>query len=305
MPGITSKGLKEYIEKVELPYRQSQHSAKVAKIIFGHGGFVGSHFAHQERAARTMLSARDHIKVYEDGGRSVISGTVFTADMLTGSKGRFVREWHAPKGGLWGSMIYVNTLLPSSRLLLSIAVGVACCEAMHQSGAAEAAIRWINDVLIDNHKVAGFLMEGFYGSVSKEEYILIGFGINLNNSDFPTDLSGTATSLSKCLGRRVDIDSFAYSFLAKLTWYLGLISYEEQYCLQNECWSGGIKVHPLIRQWSELSNTLDRRVLFGFDVMENPQYEAVAVGLSEDGGLELKLEDGTVITEYSGEIRYL
>ncbi len=59
------------------------------------------------------------------------------------------------------------------------------------------------------------------------------------------------------------------------------------------------------KPWLELTDSLDRRVVYGFDVMEQPQYEAHLVGLDEFGGIRLRLDDGYVKTEYSGEIRYL
>jgi len=51
--------------------------------------------------------------------------------------------------------------------------------------------------------------------------------------------------------------------------------------------------------------TVGRRVIFGFDVMKAPQYEATVSGISGSGGLVLVLDDGSEKTEYSGEIRYI
>ena len=45
--------------------------------------------------------------------------------------------------------------------------------------------------------------------------------------------------------------------------------------------------------------------VFGFDVINNPQFQATVSGIEADGGLKLVLEDGTELVEYSGEIRYL
>jgi len=45
-------------------------------------------------------------------------------------------------------------------------------------------------------------------------------------------------------------------------------------------------------------------VVFGFDVMSSPQYEATVIALEEDGGLRMRFDDGSVKVEHSGEIRY-
>jgi len=276
-----------------------------AEVILRKGGFVGSTIEHQRSMDRTMAEARAHIERLEYAGTSVGSGTVFLADQLNRSRGRFVRQWYAPVGGLWGSMILVSTFLSKTRMLLPLAVGIACCEAVRHHGLDHAEIRWINDVLVDNRKVAGILLEGLHGACSKEEYILLGFGINVNNSEFPEEIAGTAGSLQNCLGRPVDLQAFTCTFLAKLTWNLGLLGHAEDCFLYDETWSQSRRKHPLIERWCQLSRTIGRRVLFGFDVMTEPQYRALVTGISDDGGLELQLEDGSETLEHSGEIRYL
>ena len=302
---LSPEGLRRYIKTYELPARLKGHSHPEAETILRKGGFVGSAIESRKRMGRTMDYARSHIETMEKRRISVHSGTLFLAEELCQSKGRFVRAWHAPQGGLWGSMIYVSTLLPQTRLLLPLAIGVSCCEAFHQVGVDCAEIRWINDVLVNDRKAAGILLEGFYGPVSKEEYNLIGFGINVNNDDFSSDLRDSAISVCEHLGEQVDLHFFTYCFLAKLSWNLGLLSHGEDYYLQEEQWPNGKVRHPLIERWCELSSTIGRRVIYGFDVVTQPQYEAVVTGVSSSGGLMLKLDDGSETIEYSGEIRYL
>jgi BirA family biotin operon repressor/biotin-[acetyl-CoA-carboxylase] ligase len=61
----------------------------------------------------------------------------------------------------------------------------------------------------------------------------------------------------------------------------------------------------LLDQWLQMSDTIGRRVLFGFDVQNGPRYEARVKGLDSEGGLILLLGDGTEVVEYSGEVVYL
>lgn len=302
---LSPQHLRTYIEQKELPARSAAWPTADAHKIIRYGSFVGSAVEHHKTLNRTMLHARSYIDRCEHQGISVANGTVILADTLTESKGRFARGWHAPEGGLWGSMIYISTLLPRYRMLVPLAIGVACCEAVREQGAGCAVIRWINDVLIDGYKVGGFLSQSFIGGTSKEDYCLLGFGINLNNSDFPAELSGIATSLKGQLGRPLDLDEFTCCFLAKLCWNLGLLYYQEQVELQADPGMPYEGEHPLICRWRELSDSSGRSVSFGFDVMGNPQYRATVAGITNDGGLHLFLEDGTEVIEYSGEIRYL
>ncbi len=300
---LSAARLRSYVRDVELPLRASVWPEPEAELILRFGAGIGSVLEHHNELHRTMVQARSLISAAERADRSVVSGTTILANRLTGSKGRFTRHWHAPEGGVWGSTVYVNTLLPRSRLLLPLAAGVAGCEAVRESGAQDAVIRWINDVLIDGSKVGGFLAESLTGDRSQEEYCLIGFGINVNNEQFPEEIRATATSLGRHLGRSVDLEAFTYCFLAKLSWNIGLLHYYEEAVLPDLPSAG--PGHPLLRRWRELSDSPGKRVLFGFDVMKSPQYRATVSSITDDGGLRLLLDDGSEITEYSGEIRYL
>ena len=296
--------LKTYIEQVELPGRLRNWSKDQAIRILDYGSFVGSVIEHHQTLNRTMPHARAHIETLERKGISAANGTVFIADKLSDSKGRFTRSWYAPSGGLWGSIIYISTLLPRYRLLAPLTVGIACCKALRESGADRAVIRWINDVLINGLKVGGFLAENFTGQDSREDYCLLGFGINVNNQQFPKALEPIATSLSLQTGAEIDLDRFTTCFLAKLSWNLGLLYWWEEQEL-DRYGEDDEPEHPLISSWKELSDTLGRRVVFGFDVVTKPQYRGTVRGITNDGGLRLRLEDGTEVVEYSGEVRYL
>jgi len=296
--------LKAYVEQIELPGRLSRWPRLQAEKILRYGSFVGSVIDQHEYLERAMVHARNHIERFEQSGASVANGTLITARTLSGSKGRFTRSWHAPPGGLWGCLIYISTLLPRYRLLVPLSLGVACCETLRDSGATDASIRWVNDVLIDGRKAAGFLSENFTGTHSKEDYCLLGFGINVNNKRFPQALETMATSLVQQLGEKIDLEEFSYRLLAKLSWNLGLLYWWEERVLKCGIDEDGLE-HPLISRWKDLTDSLGRRVVFGFDVMSRPQYRATVRSIANDGGLILVLEDGTEVIEYSGEIRYL
>ena len=251
-----------------------------------------------DRARLLILEAAEQ-------GRSIASGTVILADTMTHSKGRFTRSWHAPSGGIWGCMIHANTLLPSARRFIPLAVGVACCQTIHDLGGDAARLRWVNDILIQGCKVAGFLVESYVEPLYHEEFTIVGFGINCNNTSFPNELEGTAASLSQMLGQEIDLVHFVERFLARLGCCIGLLCYEEVRELRGDGFSGKDNGHLLLQWWRELSDTAGQKVVYGFDVMTAPQYEAQAVAMDADGGLILQLPDGTRTIEYSGEVRYL
>jgi len=306
--------IRQIILAEEIPLRSRTFTAETIHTVLRYGAIVGDTVEQHGQIPRGMDWARQLIGRAEETNRSFPSGTVILADEMVQSRGRFKRSWHAPPGGLWMALVLVNTLLPESNLLVPMAAGVACCEVLRRYGIA-AHIKWVNDVLAGGKKIAGILTETFTGSRSGEEYVLVGIGINVNNAEFPAELSGEATCLKSCLDTEINLPELAARLLVKLRWNIGLLYYEEARHLENH---GGIAKriepraknryadeHLLLQSYKNLADFFDRRVLFGFDVREHPQFAARVVGLDSSGGLILELDDGSRIIQHSGEIIYL
>lgn len=265
---------------------------------------VGAEIEHLGQAARCMDLARANILACEEDNRSFASGRVIIADQLTNGKGRFLRHWHAPNGGLWMVLTLVNTLLPEHAALLSLAAGVAACETLRHFG-LNATIKWVNDVLLSGRKVAGILTETMRSPRSGEEYVLIGIGINVNNSSFAPELRDTAASMAEFAGHALDLATVTAQLLTKLAWNIGLLHHAEAEQLATDRGLNNDTPHPLITAWRGLSDTIGRQVRFGFNVAEAPQFTAKAMAIDNQGQLVMRLADGQLITENSGEIVYI
>ncbi len=276
-------------------------SSDQTEEIRQYGAIVGSTVHHYEYLDRGMDKARRVIDDYEKRGESFPSGMVIVADSMNKSVGRFGREWHAPSGGIWLALIMVNTLVPRISRLYPLAAGVACCEFVRDYD-LDARLKWVNDVLLEGKKVAGILTETHFGENSKEEYIIIGLGVNVNNRHFPVELRNEACSLRTELGRELDFTQAVQTLLARLAWNMGLLCLDEKNLLASD--ENGPPELLVPARWRQLSDSAGRRVKFGFNVREAPQYEATVLGLDESGGLNLLLADGSSITEYGGEIIY-
>ncbi|MBU4263966.1 MAG: biotin--[acetyl-CoA-carboxylase] ligase [Proteobacteria bacterium] len=300
-----SSVVQDYITAHEIERRSRLLPQNRVQTVFRYGAIAGSRIHTYASLERGMDEARQLIDDHERQGRSFPSGLVILAEELTGGKGRFQRYWHAPKGGIWMTMVFVNNLLPEISRLLPLAAGIACCETVRQFG-VPAQVKWVNDVHVQGRKVAGILMETLYGNRSGEEYILIGAGLNVNNGDFPPELENLAGSMADLCGRRLDLGLVATDLLAKFCWNIGLLYLQEELQLAEPDIVLPEKEQFLLNRWCALSDSFGRRVMFGYDVQQNPQYEAEVLGLEEDGGLRLRhLEDNVVVTEYGGEIVYL
>ena len=300
----TPEAVHSYIEEKEIVRRTSSFPLEEVKRIFRYGASVASTIHYFPFLDRGMEKAREFIADYENAFQSFPSGKVIAAEKLISGKGRFQRSWHAPSGGIWMTLVLVNTLLPEFSRFLSLAAGVACCESIRFCG-VPGVIKWVNDVHVNGKKVAGILTETLTGAKSGEEYVLIGIGVNVNNETFPAELVETASSLRTLAGSNFDVEQIATDLLAKLSWNVGLLHFEEAQRLESMDIPENYR-SLLLQQWRQLSDCVGRRVLFGHDVQQEPQYQADVLGIGEDGGLQMRLvEDGSLVTEYSGEIVYL
>lgn len=303
---LSFQSVRQLISAEEIPSRLVHYPAEVVQAVYRYGAPVGSTILHLSQAERLMPLARQRINECEARGHSCPSGMVFFADELTGGRGRFQRSWHAPVGGLWLTLVMANTLLPESMRLYPLAAGMACCEAVRSYG-LDARIKWVNDVHVAGRKICGVLCESFTSAAFAEEYVLIGVGLNINNLAFPAELGATAVSMKELLGRDTDLAGFAARLLAKFSWSFGLLCFDEAQRLAADDGSGAhLPDSLLLGAWRELSDTVGRRVWFGFDVQQAPQYRAQVLGLAPDGGIVLRhLESGVEVVEHSGELLYI
>jgi BirA family biotin operon repressor/biotin-[acetyl-CoA-carboxylase] ligase len=317
--GITTTLSSSLVEKViredEIPARNQLFPLETVLSVFRYGAPVASTIQRHDKLESGIGLAKSLISEHEESGRSFPSGLVITANQLTGGKGRFRRYWHAPNGGIWMTVVLVNTLLPASSVLYSLAPGVAACETICED-IPEARLKWVNDVHVGGRKISGVLVETMPGPVSGEEYVMLGIGININNSKFPDDLAGLAVSYKQLLDIEMDVNRLTARLLARLSWNIGLLHYQEELILAEHGRDAladptlmaevlGDREHMLVHSWKRLSDTVGRRVLFGQNVQEKPQFEATVKDIAGDGRLLLELEDGSIVSENSGEITYL
>jgi len=104
---------------------------------------------------------------------------VCVAEVQTAGRGRRGRSWLAPFGsGVCLSLAWQFAESPPTFSALGLAVGVAVLRALRRFGGAEAKLKWPNDVLWTQRKLAGILIE-MRGEASGPARVVIGIGMNL------------------------------------------------------------------------------------------------------------------------------
>lgn len=190
--------------------------------------------------------------------------------------------------GIWMSVITRPHLTPQQAPQMTLVAAVAITRAIEEVTGLTAQIKWPNDLLINQKKITGILTE-LQADPDLIKSIILGIGINVNQSieEFPDELTSIATSLKIELGQSVN--------RAKLI--ATTLKYLEEYTKLYEAHG----FSPIKLLWESYSNTIGRRIRA---TMVNQTVEGLAIGITEEGMLELKLDDGTIYGVYSGDIEF-
>jgi BirA family biotin operon repressor/biotin-[acetyl-CoA-carboxylase] ligase len=123
-------------------------------------------------------------------------GSVFLAEQQTAGRGRGNSQWHsAESAGIYCSVVLRPPLPPAEMLPLSLAAGLAVRSAVEElQPGVHPDLKWPNDLLLDGKKFCGILTE-MSAEATRVRHVVVGIGINVNQSSFPGELEATATSL--------------------------------------------------------------------------------------------------------------
>lgn len=131
--------------------------------------------------------------------------TVVTSKHQTNGKGRLGRTWVDEDDLLFSILIKENIEKPTDYSFLISAVLVKVLSKYNPK------IKWPNDIIINDKKCVGILLEGV--TKEKQECVIIGVGINANTTVFPKDLLFKATSLKNESKEEINKDSLLKSII--------------------------------------------------------------------------------------------
>lgn len=205
-------------------------------------------------------------------------GVVVVADHQTAGRGRRQREWQDEPGA--SLLVSVLDEAPTDHAtLVPLAAGVALTDALRRGG-VRAELKWPNDVVVDDRKLAGILVER--QEVAGAAVVVIGMGCNLDwrGVDHPDD----RTSVAELLGRDVDRWEVLASLLRAL-----------------ETWMTDLRRDPsrLLATYRARSSTIGRDVKV---VLADDEVDGHAVGVGEDGALLLETTDGRKARVTAGDV---
>lgn len=144
-------------------------------------------------------------------------GLVAVADHQSEGRGRRDRTWTAPPGSSLLVSVLLRPELGARRVHeLTMAAALALRAAVLEVAGVRASLKWPNDLLVGEKKLAGLLSESELGADGSVAAIVIGIGCNVQWTGFPPEIAATATACNLEAGHDVAVAAVLMAFLDHL-----------------------------------------------------------------------------------------
>ncbi|MBR9979113.1 MAG: biotin--[acetyl-CoA-carboxylase] ligase [Bacteroidetes bacterium] len=238
---------------------------------------IGTRRIALEKVDSTNRYARDLLT------RQPGEGTVVTAEIQSAGRGRMQRNWRSP---LSQNLLATVILYPAREGEewggLPLLAGVAVTQALQRLAPIEVHVKWPNDVLVDEKKISGILVET--GIRNDVPWALIGIGVNVNQQHFEGEYRLPPTSLALEAGRPFDTDEV----LSEVCRDLDLL-YTRWTAEGNP---------PILQAWREATRMFGRKTVIE---QQAGRVEGEAIDIDADGALLIRTPDGAVERILAGD----
>lgn len=146
---------------------------------------------------------------------SSLHGAVILTDHQTGGRGQYERKWLAePEKNLTFSLIF-EPQKAERFTLLTLACALAVSEVINEVAGLSAKLKWPNDILHNEKKLCGILTETQF-SGNQLERVVIGIGLNVNQTEFGPELHELATSMCRECSRSFSREHLLAKIIQKI-----------------------------------------------------------------------------------------
>lgn len=213
------------------------------------------------------------------------SGHACVAEYQTAGRGRRGKTWISPFGGnIFLSQLWRFSTGPAALGGLSLAVAVALGNALERFGIREFSLKWPNDIVVQEKKLAGILVE-ISGEAAGPTAVIVGIGLNVKlNSNDAKQIDQPWTDINTLHPGEISRNQMVGTLLSEL---MKMFTKFE---------SGGLS--PFLEKWRQWDTCLGKKVILHF---HDRQIEGTARGIDDRGALQLEV-NGTVHTYHAGEV---
>jgi len=228
-------------------------------------------------------------KAYQLALNGAEEGEVVIAECQEKGRGRLGRQWFSPPFlNLYLSVILRPKIPPHEASLITLMAAVATADTVQKFSGLLPLIKWPNDILLRDRKLAGLLNE-IHSEMDRIHFVILGIGVNLNMDEkmFSKEIRAAATSLKIEMGQPISRKAFLQSLLLELEkWYSIFLK------------EGNMVI---LKAWRDRAHIKGRRVKvtsFGEAIF------GTAVDVDSDGALILETADGKRKRIVAGDIEY-
>jgi BirA family biotin operon repressor/biotin-[acetyl-CoA-carboxylase] ligase len=239
------------------------------------------------RVFESLGSTQDEARAEAQNGAP--HGTLVWALEQSAGRGRMDRGWSSRRGtGLWFSVVLRPDGDPSAAALLGLAAGVGVARALQAPTSGAVRLKWPNDVLLEDRKLAGILAEAETHD-GQIRFVILGVGLNLDPGPegFPPEIADQAAALSEAHSGSVDPATLMATLLGEMETAIDMAQSEPE---------------ALRQAWLALTDTIGREVRAE---MGGESRTGRAVDIDLDGSLVIEVADGSQSRVRVGEVVHL
>ena len=210
-------------------------------------------------------------------------GTVVIAEHQTHGRGREGRAWAAASGNLYLSAVLRPPLPLVDVPPMTLAIGIGVCDTVRSFG-APAVLKWPNDLLVGDRKLAGVLVEA-QSQGNRLDAVVVGIGVNVDTT--PDPVAHLGTSVAEAAGTTIDREAFITALLANVELWV------DRYV--------AIGLEAVISAWRDrMAVGLAARA-----IVDGRTLTGLVAGLAADGALLLREADGQLHQIRSGDVEMI
>lgn len=241
---------------------------------------AGRHLLYYDVIGSTNIEAKKQAE------NNAPEGLLVVADKQEAGRGRRGRSWESPAGAnIFMSILLRPVFSPAKAPMVTLVMALSVAQAIADVTDLEVKIKWPNDIVVNKKKVVGILTE-LTMETDYIQYLVCGVGINVNQTEFPENISATATSIYLEGGKKVNRAGLIEKVMERFE------DNYETFC-KTEDMSGLIEAYNRVLVNKETQvRVLDPK----------GEYNGLSHGINEMGELIVEKQDGAIENVYAGEV---
>lgn len=211
-------------------------------------------------------------------------GAVIWAKEQTSGKGRMGREWVSQEGNLFVSILLAPDKAAELLPQLSFVTAVAAIEALEgMLTTHNLTCKWPNDILLDDRKLGGILLESFQAGPENKNFIVVGVGINVETAPEGTEFPATCLKAAgvELVSAKIILSRFVHHFIEVYNVWDNKGFTAIRKCWEKNAWGVGTRLCARL---------------------PDSEIEGISEGIDTRGGLILRLDNGKKHTVQVGDV---